>query len=57
MGVTGDGIEQFGTVAHDVPPDVDLVAAKQLLRNGQREGWWDHEEGCVEDAWRAAKPG
>jgi len=57
LGVNGEGVEQYGIVALDVPPDVDLAAVKRLLREGARDGWWDYEEGCVGDAWLAAEPG
>jgi hypothetical protein len=54
LGVTGEGVEQYGIVALDVPPDVDITGVKRLLREGQRDGRWDYEEGCVGDAWLAA---
>lgn len=56
VGVTGEGIEQFGMVALDVPPDADLAAIQRLLRQGSDDGWWDYEEACVTDAWLAAEP-
>jgi hypothetical protein len=56
LGVNGEGVEQYGIVALDVPPDVDLAAVKRLLYEGARDGWWDYEEGCVGDAWLAAEP-
>lgn len=56
LGVTGEGVEQFGMVALDVPSDVDLAAVKRLLHDGVRDGWWDYDEGCVGDAWLAAEP-
>jgi len=57
LGVSGEGIEQYGMVALDVPPDADLAAIRRLLQDGQRDGWWDYEEGCIGDAWEAAQPG
>lgn len=54
LGVDGEGVEQYGMVALNVPPTVDLAAAQRLLRRGVAEGWWDYEEGCVGDAWLAA---
>jgi Domain of unknown function (DUF4265) len=57
LGVTGEGIEQYRMVALDVPPDADIAAVKQLLRDGTRDGWWEYEEGCISDAWQAAGPG
>ena len=55
LGVTGEGIELFGMVALDVPPEADIAAVKRLLRDGARDGRWDYEEGCVGDAWLAAR--
>jgi hypothetical protein len=40
LGVTGEGLQQYGMVALDVPPDADLGAVQRLLRNGERDGWW-----------------
>jgi hypothetical protein len=57
LGVAGEGIERFGMVALDVPHEVDVVAVKQLLFNGQRDGWWEYEEGCVGDDWLDAEVG
>jgi hypothetical protein len=56
LGVTGEGIEQYGMVALDVPPEADLVTVKRLLQDGERDGWWAYEEGCVGDAWLAIEP-
>lgn len=56
LGVTGEGIEQFSIVALDVPPDADIAAVKRLLHEGEHDGWWEHEEGCIGDAWEAAEP-
>jgi Domain of unknown function (DUF4265) len=55
LGVTGEGIERFGIVALDVAPDADIAAVKRLLRDGERDGWWEYEEGCIGDAWLAAE--
>lgn len=56
LGVTGEGIEQFSMVALDVPPDADIAAVKRLLREGEHDGWWEYEEGCIGDAWEATEP-
>jgi hypothetical protein len=56
LGVSGEGLQQYGIVALEVPPDVDLAAVQRLLRQGEREDWWTYEEGCVGDAWTAADP-
>jgi hypothetical protein len=51
LGADGEGIEQYGMVSLNVPPDADLVQVKGLLVHGFGEGWWDYEEGCIGDAW------
>ena len=56
FGVTGEGIQQFGLVALEVPPGADLAGVQRVLRAGARDGWWDYEEGCVSDEWVAAAP-
>lgn len=37
-----------------MPPDVDLDAVKRLLDDGERDNWWEFEEGCINDAWIVA---
>ncbi|GAA0534837.1 hypothetical protein GCM10010172_14900 [Paractinoplanes ferrugineus] len=54
LGITGEGIEHFGLIALDIPPDADLQAVIGLLRYGFEEGWWDYEEGNVSEDWRSA---
>jgi uncharacterized protein DUF4265 len=54
LGTTGEGIEQFGMVALDVPPDADLPGIRKLLEHGETKEWWHWEEGCVTSAWEAA---
>lgn len=56
FGVTGEGIQQFGLVALEVPPGADLAGVQRVLRAGARDGWWEYEEGCVSDEWVAAAP-
>lgn len=51
MGVSGEGVAQYGIVALDVPADADLGAVKRLLREGQADGRWDYDEGCVSPEW------
>lgn len=53
LGTTGEGIEQYGMVALDVPPQADLPRIRRLLEHGEAEEWWQWEEGCVTAAWRA----
>jgi len=51
LGVTGEGVAQYGIVALDVAPDADLHAVKALLLAGAADGRWDYEEGCVTEEW------
>ncbi|HEX6508122.1 MAG TPA: DUF4265 domain-containing protein [Chloroflexota bacterium] len=51
VGVSGEGIEQYGLVALDVAPEADLRAVKQILRHGVADGSWEFEEGNVSGAW------
>ena len=53
-GVSAEGVEQYGMVALDVPPDSDLRAIKTLLKAGEGDGRWHFEEGCISDEWAAA---
>jgi hypothetical protein len=54
FGVEGEGVEQYGLVALNVPVGADLVAVKRLLREGEQDNRWAYEEGCVGDAWAEA---
>lgn len=56
LGVDGEGLEQFGMVALNIPPDADLGAVQRLLRQGVQDDWWDYEEGCIGQAWLSANP-
>ncbi|MFE1272980.1 DUF4265 domain-containing protein [Streptomyces sp. NPDC058758] len=53
LGTTGEGIERFGMVALDVPPEADLPKIRELLEHGETQEWWHWEEGCVTAAWEA----
>lgn len=53
LGTTGEGIEKFGMVALDVPPEAELPKIRRLLEHGDAKGWWHWEEGCVTEAWKA----
>ncbi|MEU9029064.1 DUF4265 domain-containing protein [Streptomyces sp. NPDC048383] len=55
LGVGGEGIDRFGMVALDVPPEADLAKVQRLLNHGVAREWWHVEEGCVTDAWRATQ--
>lgn len=52
-GVLGEGTEQYRMVALDIPPECDVRAVKSLLYNGETDGRWYFEEGCISDSWRA----
>lgn len=54
LGTTGEGIERFGMVVLDVPPQADLPKIRELLEHGETKDWWHWEEGCVTAAWEAA---
>ncbi|MGW4033952.1 DUF4265 domain-containing protein [Streptomyces sp. NPDC004838] len=53
LGTTGEGIERYGMVALDVPPEADLPQIRKVLEHGETKGWWNWEEGCVTAAWEA----
>ncbi|MET8740819.1 DUF4265 domain-containing protein [Streptomyces sp. NPDC004728] len=57
LGVGVEGNERFGMVALDVPLEADLARVQRLLDHGVAQEWWDMEEGCITDAWRAAQSG
>ena len=38
-------------LALDVPPTAALAEIKALLRDGEREGRWGWEEGCIDERW------
>lgn len=54
LSTTGEGIERFGMVALEVPPQADLLKIRELLEHGETKEWWHWEEGCVTAAWEAA---
>lgn len=53
FGITGSGM--FGLAVIDVPPDADLYRVRQLLDTGERDGWWDYDDLCVTEPWKAAR--
>lgn len=52
-GVTGEGAGSYPIVALTIPREADARAVKDLLRQGEADGRWEYEEGCVSDAWLA----
>jgi hypothetical protein len=57
LGAGGEGIERFGMVSLDIPPEAKIGKIKQLLHHGVDQEWWDLEEGCITDAWRTTEAG
>ena len=54
-GLGGEAFSKdFPLVAFNVPSESDFTGIKQLLTQGQDEGWWHFEVSCSTDAWRAA---
>jgi Domain of unknown function (DUF4265) len=45
------GLPAFKIVALDIPPAARLSEIKTLLEQGEAEGRWEWEEGCVDDQW------
>jgi hypothetical protein len=43
----------FKLVALDIPPTARLAEIKALLVEGEADGRWDYEEGCVDADWNA----
>jgi Domain of unknown function (DUF4265) len=41
----------FNLVALDIPPTAQLAEIKALLREGETEGRWAYEEGCIDSRW------
>jgi hypothetical protein len=47
------GLPAFKIVALDIPPTARLAEIKSLLVEGEAEGRWGFEEGCVDPRWAA----
>jgi hypothetical protein len=41
LGAAGEGLERYAMVALNIPSEAGIPAIKQLLREGQRDGWWE----------------
>ncbi|MGW4125827.1 DUF4265 domain-containing protein [Nocardia sp. NPDC004711] len=54
LGANYEGLQQYGMVALSIPTHADLSAVKRLLRQGERDGWWAYDEGCIGDEWDEA---
>jgi hypothetical protein len=46
-------LPSFKVVALDVPPSADVRGIKMLLRDGEADGRWGYEEGCIDERWAA----
>ena len=58
LGITGEGMDSpVNMVALDIGPDAPVAAAKSRLDQGEADGRWYYEEGCVTDEWRQASAG
>lgn len=55
LGVTGEGIEAFNLVALNIPGTAELRPVRELLADGEANGWWEYQEGCVTDRWEQAQ--
>ena len=54
VGVSGEGTDTpISIVALDVAPDASLRPIRALLTDGEADGRWYFEEGCVSEKWRA----
>jgi hypothetical protein len=56
LGVHGEGIEAFSMVALTIPPKAAYGDVKKLIKEGFEQGWWDCEEGCVNNRWEMQYP-
>jgi hypothetical protein len=45
------GLPAFRIVALDIPPTARQAEIKGLLQEGEAEGRWGWEEGCIDDRW------
>lgn len=46
-------LPSFKLVALDIPPTAQLTEIKSLLREGEEDGRWGYEEGCIDARWAA----
>jgi Domain of unknown function (DUF4265) len=52
LGVDCEGaLPALKIVALDIPPSAALIEIKALLRQGEADGRWGYEEGCIDDHW------
>ena len=52
LGVGGEGMSSpVSMVALDIGPDAPLARVKSLLADGETDGRWGYEAGCITDEW------
>ena len=51
LGIQSETAGVYPIVSLCVPMDADLAAVKALIEQGQRDGRWEWEEGCVGQVW------
>jgi Domain of unknown function (DUF4265) len=55
LGASGEGYGPgLSIVALTIPPDADLAGIKRILRQGEADGSWAYEEGCISGEWASA---
>ena len=55
LGAEGEGYGSgLNIVALTIPPEADLTAVKRTLQQGEADGTWAYEEGCISSEWSAA---
>jgi hypothetical protein len=55
LGVDGEGYGSgLNIVALTVPPNADLARIKRTLQQGEADGSWAYEEGCISGEWAAS---
>ena len=55
MGAAGEGYGPgLNVVALTVPPGADLAGIKRTLQQGEADGSWAYEEGCISSEWATA---
>jgi hypothetical protein len=55
VGVAGEAFSaDLPLIVCDIPAGRDVSRVKELLRQGETEGWWYFETGSVTDEWRTA---
>lgn len=46
------GLPAFKIVALDIPPTASVAEIKTLLDDGQADGRWAYDEGCIDSRWQ-----